>query len=99
MDVVTRLPLDTDFLSQSLSIAAKSLGIIKNITPHVFRHSFATHLLKKGVDIHKVQALLGHESVETTMIYTHVLDSPGISTQSPLDRLYERKGGRFGDST
>lgn len=62
-------------------------GIDKKVTCHVLRHSFATHLLEKGRDIRTVQELLGHESVQTTMIYTHVLNDPERSSGSPLDDL------------
>ncbi len=62
-------------------------GIDKRVTCHVLRHSFATHLLEKGRDIRTVQELLGHESVQTTMIYTHVLNDPERSSGSPLDDL------------
>jgi site-specific recombinase XerD len=53
---------------------------------HTFRYCFATHLLEANYDIRTVQELLGHNDVATTMIYTHVLNSPGISVKSPLDR-------------
>ncbi len=67
--------------------AAQEAGLSKRVTPHVLRHSFATHLLAAGHDIRTVQELLGHTNVETTMIYTHVLNKPGVSVKSPFDRL------------
>jgi len=62
-------------------------GLNKRITSHTLRHSFATHLLEDGVDIRTVQDLLGHASVETTQIYTHVMQKPGVGMRSPLDSL------------
>jgi integrase len=59
----------------------------KRVTTHTLRHSFTTHLLEDGVDIRTVQDLLGHASVETTQIYTHVMQKPGMGVRSPLDSL------------
>jgi integron integrase len=74
-----------DALQRAVKAAAKAAGLTKPVTPHVLRHSFATHLLENGYDIRTVQQLLGHASVETTQIYTHVMQKPGIGVRSPLD--------------
>ncbi|ATC65954.1 integrase [Nibricoccus aquaticus] len=65
--------------------AGVDAGLTKRVTPHVLRHSFATHLLEGGTDIRTVQELLGHQSVETTQLYLHVMKKPGIGVRSPLD--------------
>lgn len=67
--------------------AGRKAGLNKRITPHVLRHSFASQMLDAGYDIRTVQELLGHKSVETTMIYTHVMRKSGLGVKSPLDRL------------
>jgi integron integrase len=74
-------------LQRAVRKAAQASGVPKRVSPHTFRHSFATHLLEAGYDIRTVQELLGHKSLQTTMIYTHVLNSRGVYVRSPLDEL------------
>jgi len=71
----------------AIRAAAAKAGLTKRVTPHVLRHSFATHLLETGTDIRTLQELLGHQSVETTQIYTHVMQKPGLGVKSPFDTL------------
>ncbi len=77
--------LDEAILQRAVKEAARRAGITKRVGCHTFRHSFATHLLEAGYDIRTIQELLGHKSVTTTMIYTHVLNKGGRGVTSPLD--------------
>jgi integron integrase len=76
-------------VQKAVGRAVRASGVTKRATAHTFRHSFATHLLESGHDIRTVQELLGHASVRTTQVYTHVLNRGGLGVRSPLDRLGE----------
>lgn len=82
-----RWHLYPNIMQESVANAVKKAGILKKVSCHTFRHSFATHLLDSGSDIRTVQTLLGHSDLNTTMIYTHVTLEKGMGTRSPFDLI------------
>jgi integrase/recombinase XerD len=80
-------PLSASTAEKVFKVAARTAGVTKNVSFHSLRHAFATHLLEDGINIRVIQALLGHRSLMTTQVYTHVARTYVSSTHSPLDRL------------
>ncbi len=86
---VRRHHVSSMMLQKAVREAVRKVAIVKPVSVHTLRHSFATHLLLAGVDIRQIQEYLGHASVETTMIYTHVVKDFRSPGKSPLDMLRE----------
>ena len=96
-NVIRRHHVTRNSYAQRLCKAKDNLGFTKQIVPHTWRHSFATHMLLQGCDLRTLQRLLGHASIKTTEIYLHVIESMSEKLVSPLDRLdvFSQEDQRF----
>ncbi len=90
--------IDERTFQRAMRKAVRQTGIVKPATCHTMRHSFATHLLQRGMDIRTVQEQLGHKDVRTTQIYTHLINRGAAAVVSPLNDLFLQKRERSGDS-
>ena len=88
---INRRQYSTTSIERIVNKAAKRAGINRHVTPHMLRHSFATHLMEQGVDARYIQTLLGHSSIKTTEIYTHVSKNSLANIKSPLDTILKKK--------
>jgi integron integrase len=84
---IRRHHLDEKNIQRAIRNAANKAGINKHVKTHSLRHSFATHMLEDGYDIRTIQELLGHKDLNTTMIYTHVMNKGGLAVRSPLEKI------------
>lgn len=82
-------PLGKGAVQQAFRLAVKKAGIIKDVSVHSLRHTYATHLLEEGVDIVTIKDLLGHATIDTTIMYLHVAKFERVKAHSPLDTLYK----------
>jgi integrase len=85
-------------LRRAVARAGRAAGLSQAVHCHTFRHGFATHLVERGIDLRTIQVLLGHESLETTMIYTHVARKGVAGVTSPLDLLQDLTAQQIGDA-
>lgn len=86
---IGRFHVNPGLLARAVTAAARQSGLDRRVGCHTLRHSFATHLVERGIDLRTIQILLGHESLETTMIYTHVARHGPAGVTSPLDLLHD----------